>query len=75
MEGIILWLICGVIAAAIGSNKGEGCLAFIVGLLLGPLGILVAVISKGNRWVCPYCKETIAKGATICKHCKKEIKN
>ena len=48
MEFVLLWLLCGFIAGIIGSKKGEGCVGFIVGVLLGPFGILAAIASKGK---------------------------
>ena len=73
MEIIVaIWLICGIIAAIIGQKKGEGCAAFILGVLLGPIGILATVASKGNRKECPNCKEMINKKATVCPHCQRD---
>jgi hypothetical protein len=69
MEFVIIWFLCGLIAAVIGARKGEGCAAFIVGFIFGPFGILFALISKGNRIKCPHCKELINKDAEICMHC------
>ena len=41
----ILWPACGLIAAAIAENKGlSGYSFFAVGFLLGPLGIVVALV-------------------------------
>src|SRR5580692_11526819 len=71
---IISWLFCGVIAAAIGQKKGEAGSAFFLGCILGPLGILFALLSSGNRAACPFCKEKINKAATICPHCRQELK-
>lgn len=73
MEYVILWLLCGVIAAAIGARKGEGCGAFLVGCLLGPFGILFAIMSSGNRIACPFCKEMMNKRALVCPHCQRDI--
>lgn len=73
MEWMILWLLCGVIAAVIGAKKGEGYLAFIVGLLLGPFGILAAIASKGRRKQCPFCKEYIHRDAIVCPRCQREV--
>lgn len=73
MEFVIFWFICGLIAAAIGSSKGEGCVGFIIGLILGPLGILAALLSKGNRVRCPYCREYIDKKATKCPKCQSDL--
>jgi hypothetical protein len=54
----------------IGARKGEGCLAFIGGIVFGPFGILFALTSKGNRVACPHCRELMHKDATICPHCR-----
>jgi hypothetical protein len=77
MEGVflvllVLWVLCGVAAAAIGQTKGEGCLAFVVGVVLGPFGILFAVLSRGNRKRCPFCQELIHESASVCPHCQRE---
>jgi predicted amidophosphoribosyltransferase len=70
---IIPWFLFGIIAAAIGAKKGEGCLSLILGLLLGPIGILIVLLSKGNRQTCPYCRELVHKDAAICRHCGKSL--
>jgi len=72
--GIIipLWLLCGIVAAIIGAQKGEGCVAFIVGILLGPFGVLLALLSPGNQKSCPYCRKMIHEDATICPYCQKQ---
>ncbi len=67
---VIIWLLCGIGAAMIGTRKGEGCSAFVLGILLGPFGILFALLSKGNRVSCPHCRELMHKDATICPHCR-----
>lgn len=73
MEWAAGWLICGIIAAAIGGGKGEGCAAFIFGILLGPFGILIALASSGDRTTCPFCAEKIKKKAKVCPHCQRDI--
>lgn len=75
MEFIVIWLACGLISAMIGSKKGAGCSGFIIGIILGPLGIVAALISKGNRKTCPFCKELIHKDAVVCPHCQKDQPN
>lgn len=67
---LTIWLMFGLAAGAIGARKGEGFLAFIMGLLLGPFGILIALISGGDRTACPYCSEQIRKKARVCPHCR-----
>lgn len=78
MEGVLFlgvtgWMVCGLIAALIGSTKGEGCLAFILGCFFGPLGILFAILSSGDRRPCPYCAEKIQKKARLCPHCRTQL--
>jgi ribosomal protein L37AE/L43A len=46
---------------------------FIVGVLLGPFGILIALFSQGNRKTCPHCRELIHKDATVCSHCQRDL--
>lgn len=74
MELILIWILCGIVAALIGGAKGRGCLGFILGILLGPFGILIMLVTPGDRIPCPYCRERIHPDATVCPHCQKEIK-
>lgn len=57
----------------IGAKKGEGGEGFIVGVLLGPFGILFALFSKGDRKTCPHCRELIHRAATVCSHCQRDV--
>lgn len=80
---ISLWLIFGLLAAVVYKNKGRNPVgAFIVGLLLGPIGVLLAMLSSTNpkgiearqlangaSKKCPSCAEVIKIDAQVCKHC------
>jgi hypothetical protein len=70
---ITIWVVCGIIAALIGSPKGESGSGFLAGFLLGPLGIIFALFSKGNQVTCPRCQKQIHQKATICPYCRSEI--
>lgn len=70
---MLIWLLCGAIAGAIGNAKGEGGLGCLTGLIFGPFGILFAIISSGDRVNCPFCQEKIKKKATVCPHCRKDL--
>lgn len=70
---ILFWILFGIIAAVIGDKKGQGLFGLFLGILLGPLGILIILTTKGDRKSCPYCKELIHKKATRCSHCQKEL--
>ena len=47
---LIIWVVCGIIAAAIAGGKGRsGCGGFAIGFLLGPLGIIWALVMKTDQ--------------------------
>jgi MFS family permease len=56
MGGLVGLLVCGFIGYAVGDTRKQGGLGFLLGFLLGPLGILVAVLlpkkeaPKAQRW-------------------------
>ncbi|MCC7538363.1 MAG: hypothetical protein IT379_19215, partial [Deltaproteobacteria bacterium] len=74
-DGIWLlgWLACAVLAGVIGASKDEGFLAFVAGLLFGPLGVLFAIFSRGHRRPCPKCREPVHRKATRCPHCQSDL--
>ncbi|HPN69483.1 MAG TPA: zinc ribbon domain-containing protein [Saprospiraceae bacterium] len=77
---IFIWICLGVIGAMISGQKGNnGCGGFALGILLGPIGLLMAFFSsdneeakmakKGYTRKCPHCAEFVKSDANICKHC------
>lgn len=84
MVFIIIWICLGIVGASIASGKGNsGCGGFILGALLGPIGLLIAFFSSddeeekrkrmGDTKKCPYCAEYVKQDAIICKHCGRKI--
>lgn len=85
-EYLVFMCLCGLITGIIGSNKGRsGFLWFVIGFLLAPLGIVLALVIKkdnqtleskaialGTQKKCPFCAELIKNEAIICKHCNRE---
>ena len=50
MEFVIIWIICGVVAAVVASSKGgSGCLYAILGFILGPFGIILAFVAGPSK--------------------------
>lgn len=73
MEIFFFLLLCGLISSLIGNKKGETISSFFLGVLLGPIGIIIVLLTKGNRIACPYCKKLIHKEATKCPYCQSDI--
>lgn len=83
MEIFLIWLICGMVSAMIGSTKGRNPFAwFVIGFILGPFGILIALviskdtkkleaeaIQKGELKRCKNCAEVIRAEALKCRYC------
>ncbi len=77
------WLLCGVVAGVITAAKSQNplgfFLGFVIGGLLGPLGIIIVLFVKptqkkqmqGKR-TCPFCREPIHAQASVCPHCQRE---
>jgi hypothetical protein len=82
-----IWLLCGIVAAYIYQRKGRsGLAAFIIGVLLGPIGVILALLSStdekavekkqfasGEMKKCPHCAELIKNDAKVCKFCGRDV--
>ena len=78
MEWLIIpavWVACGLIAERIRQGKAaDGRDWFAIGLLLGPIGLLMALgpepSDAAQRPVCIHCGKVVARGRErFCNHC------
>jgi hypothetical protein len=51
---IAVWAIWPVVCGALGASKGQGSQGFLHGLLWGPLGVPIVLLSK-KKYTCPTC--------------------
>lgn len=78
----VIWLLFGAAAAIAATNKGRsGCGWFILGVLLGPFGLLFALLVEGAQEEgppeadsaaekqCPDCAEIVKAEARVCRFC------
>jgi hypothetical protein len=74
MTYLLIWLICGIVAAGIYMSKDRSPVgAFIGGLILGPIAVLLALLTPHSGKKCPACAEYVQRAATVCKHCGKTL--
>ena len=71
--GLLLWAPWPILGAwAQHQRGGTPRFGFFVGLLFGPLGLLVANYSGGRK--CPACRANVGdRKATVCRHCRERL--
>ncbi len=68
---LTFWILCGLISTYIATSRGSnGCLWFVLGVLLGPVALVLALF-EGSQ--CPYCRSLIHAKAVVCPKCQREL--
>jgi hypothetical protein len=71
---VIVALLLGLIPASIARSKGQPFLFFwLMGALLFPIFLVVAIVMKSVRRRCPHCRETVQDDASVCPHCQRDL--
>ena len=70
LAAVIGAFVCGIVGYAIADQKNAGMPGFWLGLLLGPIGIVIAAVALDNRPQCPACRSRIERGASVCPACR-----
>jgi hypothetical protein len=66
----LLWVVCAIGASFIASGRGaDGFMWFLMGCLLGPVGLLLAFGAGPGTMRCPACAEDVLAIANKCRHC------
>ncbi len=64
-------LMCGFLGAVVAARNDAPGLGFLMGLLFGPIGVIVAFALDG-RPKCAKCAGRLDPNATVCQHCGHE---
>ena len=71
MEVVVISILFGIATAVVADNRGaSGPLWFCLGMLLGPISLLVA-FTRGRR--CPDCASRISLRAKVCPKCRASL--
>lgn len=73
MDACVGWLAvcvcCAILGAIVGQRRRSAGAGLLLGLIFGPLGIIVA-FALDARPKCPACQERLNPAASLCPHCR-----
>jgi hypothetical protein len=68
---VLIWIVCGIGAGIIASNRGaNGGFWFVLGFLLGPIGLAMSFGAKGKLTMCSSCGDHIPAESDFCPKCQ-----
>jgi hypothetical protein len=70
---LVCWFACAFAAGMVGSAKEATGPSVMLGLLFGPLGIVIALGLDFRRF-CPRCHGRLNRHPKMCPHCHMELK-
>lgn len=73
MLTITIILIMALVGLLIGKSKERGCAGFFLGLLFGPLGLVITALLSDDRPRCPECLGVVNDYAKKCQNCGTEL--
>ena len=70
---LINGLIWGFLSSHVGEEKEMFGVGFILGFLLGPIGLIIVIFAHGNQNRCKFCKKYIHYEAVACPYCTRDL--
>lgn len=73
-DAITFWMLCAFFCAWVGHIKRESSnIGLLIGLLFGPLGVLLTLFMRTKGARCPYCREFADAQASVCPYCRSTL--
>ena len=73
MEAVGWLVLFGGAGALLGRMRGHPIFGFFIGAVIGPLGLIIILFSRNDRWKCPACRMPVERDASICPHCRSSL--
>lgn len=70
LQVLLLLVYSSILGHILGSRKGAAKQGAVLGLLLGPPGVLFVLAMRGDQKDCPFCFMLVRGPATVCPYCE-----